>query len=64
MLGIQDTVTKELVAVRIPDRTTATLQQIIMAFTPTGSLGTTDAWGGYNFLPRNGYRHLVVCHKK
>ena len=64
VLGIYDKLTKDLVAFYIPDRTTATLQPLITALTVPGSIGTTDQWGGYNFLPRNGYRHLVVCHKR
>ena len=59
-----DTISKDMVALYIPDRTTATLQPLITAFTAPGSVGTTDQWAGYNFLARNGWRHLVVCHKK
>eukprot|EP00493_Phyllostaurus_siculus_P026272 UN26617 len=25
---------------------------------------TTDAWGGYNFLRPDGWRHLSVVHKR
>ena len=62
--SIYDTISKDMVTLYIPDRSTATLQPLITAFTAPGSVGTTDQWAGYNFLGRNGWRHLVVCHKK
>ena len=47
----------------IQDRTTATLQPLITAFTAPGNIGTTDQWGGYNFLARNA-TNILICEQK
>lgn len=64
VLGIWDSVQKCLVAVRIPDRSTATMRPIFHYFCNAGIQITTDAWKGYNFLRPDGWRHLMVVHKR
>ena len=64
VLGIWDTVQKYLVAVRIPDRKAATMRPIFHHFCNAGIQITTDAWKGYNFLRPDGWRHLMVVHKR
>ena len=64
VLGIWDAVQKYLVAVRIPDRKAATMRPIFHYFCNVGIQITTDAWKGYNFLRPDGWRHLMVVHKR
>ena len=63
IFGIVDNSTKELVALRIPDRKTDTLRPIIGQFSQIGSKFNTDGWIGYTYLSSAGWRHVKVCHK-
>ena len=63
IFGIVDNSTKELVALRIPDRKTDTLRPIIGQFSQIGSKFNTDGWVGYAYLNSAGWRHVKVCHK-
>ena len=64
VLGMWDTAQKCLVAVRIPDRKAATMRPLFHYFCNPGIQITTDAWKGYNFLRPDGWRHLMVVHKR
>ena len=63
IFGIVDNTSKVLIALRVPDRSQATLRPIITQFSAQGSRINTDGWGGYNYLGRAGWRHVKVCHK-
>ena len=63
VLGMWDDVLKKLVAVRIPDRSGATMIPIIKYFCVPGIRIDTDGWDGYLPLAREGYQHLIVVHK-
>ena len=64
VLGIWDCTQKCLVAARIPDRSAATMRPLFHFFCNPGIQITTDAWKGYNFLRREGWRHMMVVHKR
>ena len=64
VFGVYDTATKKLIAFPVEDRKRATLLPIIKWCVPRGTQVTSDQWGAYNTLPRHGYRHLVVVHKR
>ena len=63
VLGMWDPTQKILVATRIPDRTAVTMIPLIKYWCAPGIELWTDAWGGYNPLALEGFRHLVVIHK-
>jgi len=63
VLGLWDPQQKVLVATRIPDRTGATMIPLIKYWCAPGLEIHTDAWSGYNSLPDEGFRHIVVVHK-
>ena len=63
VLGLWDPQQKVLVATRIPDRSGATMIPLIKYWCAPGLEIHTDAWGGYNSLPDEGFRHIVVVHK-
>ena len=63
VLGLWDPQQKVLVATRIPDRSGATMIPSIKYWCSPGLEIHTDAWGGYNSLSDEGFRHIVVVHK-
>jgi len=63
VLGMWDPQQKVLVAMRIPDRSGPTMIPLIKYFCLPGIEIWSDAWGGYNNLAMEGFRHLVVVHK-
>ena len=64
VLGIYDVPSKQLVALRIPNRQLATMRPLFQYWCIPGIQVTTDAWAGYNFLRPDGWRHLAVVHKR
>jgi transposase-like protein len=48
---------------RIPDATTNSLQQFIVASIEPGSIIHTDGWDGYNGLAGLGYRHRAIVQQ-
>ena len=63
VLGLWDPQQKVLVATRIPDRAGITMIPLIKYWCAPGIEIHTDAWGGYNSLANEGFRHLVVVHE-
>lgn len=49
---------------RVGNRTGDTLISLIEKYVEAGSVVHTDEWKGYIRLPRHGYTHGTVCHKK
>ena len=47
----------------VPDRTSATLQQVISKWVEPGTTIITDEWKGYRSLSQSGFKHRTVCHK-
>ena len=56
--------TNECFATVVPDRTAATLQQIIQKNVVVGTTIHTDMWGGYRNINTFGYIHKVVNHSQ
>jgi hypothetical protein len=62
--GVERTPERKFFAVRVPDRSAATLIDVIDRFVLPGSILYSDCWGGYNTqqLEALGITHLTVNH--
>lgn len=62
--GVERTPERKFFAVRVPDRSAATLIEVINRFVLPGSTLYSDCWGGYNSeqLDELGISHLTVNH--
>jgi transposase-like protein len=58
--------TKEMFLKRVPNRSTATLQPLLLLKIVPGTLVITDKWRAYNFmdLPPSPFAHFTVNHSK
>ena len=64
VFGLYDEATRKVFCVPVRKRNRATLVPLIKFFVPQGRRVTSDSWGAYARLRYEGYRHLVVVHKK
>ena len=64
VFGIYDEVSRKVFCTPVRQRNRATLVPLIKYFVPRGRRITSDSWGAYSKLRYEGYRHLVVIHKK
>jgi transposase-like protein len=62
--GVERTPERKFFAMRVPDRSEDTLQQVILKFIKPGSIIFTDCWSGYSTteLEAKGFTHLTVNH--
>jgi hypothetical protein len=61
--GVERTIQRRLFVVRVPDRSSTTISQVISQFVKPGSRILTDCWKGYNYLNSDAtYLHDTVNH--
>lgn len=63
--GVERTPEKKVFAVSVPDRTAATIKEIIEKYVHTGSIILTDGWKAYKTVCKElSFDHLIVDHSK
>jgi hypothetical protein len=61
--GVERTSARRLFVTRVPDRSSATISQVIDRFVKPGSRILTDGWKGYSYLGSHpSYSHATVNH--
>jgi transposase-like protein len=62
--GIERTAEKRMFIVPVPDRSAATLVEIVKAHVKPGTMVHTDLWKGYHSLDQHGFLHQTVNHSQ
>lgn len=60
--GIEKTAEKKIFLIKVPDRSSNTLLEIITKHVRPGSIIYTDMWKAYNGISKHGYGHGTVNH--
>ena len=63
-LGMLDIDTRKIAIFNVKNRTSETLIPLIQTYVKQGTTICSDKWRSYNALPKYGFFHLTVNHKR